>query len=227
MLIIFDLDDTLIDTTGCITPIKLEDALHRMVQEGLVLENLPHALEMLRRLDEAAISSRQSLSEFLELMDADPRFLTIAIDEMHGNISSEIPVFPLDGAHEALAEIGRHHQLALVTMGRSDQQLAKMKNAGIDSTIFSKIVVADEKGKKTHYQAIMEELGYAPKDVVVCGDRILTDLTPAKELGFKTVQMRHGRGLNSTSPKSDVDYAISKITEMKSIIADIMNFTSY
>ena len=31
MLIIFDLDDTLIDTTGSITPVKLEQALTKMV----------------------------------------------------------------------------------------------------------------------------------------------------------------------------------------------------
>ena len=82
-------------------------------------------------------------------------------------------------------------------MGKPHQQLFKMKNAGIDSTIFSKIVISEREDKKSSYKEVLEELNMPSDRTIVCGDRIKRDLTPAKELGCKTVHMHWGRGLNS------------------------------
>ena len=65
MLIIFDLDDTLIDTSGCITFHKLEDALEAMCSAGLILSDFSDSLELLRRLDSTSESAKEALSEFL------------------------------------------------------------------------------------------------------------------------------------------------------------------
>lgn len=222
MLIIFDLDDTLIDTSGCITPVKLEDALRRMIEAGLPVPSFEEALEVLKRIDEASESSRHTLAEFLEILDAEPRFFDIGVKEIYENISPEIPVFPLEQAREVLTDLGAAHELALVTIGKPHQQLAKMKKAGIDSAIFSKIAVSEERNKKPHYQAIAEELGFLPSEVVVCGDRVSLDLSPARELGYRTVQMRWGRGANSSPSKGDVDYTISRLTEMKEIVSGLI-----
>lgn len=218
MLIIFDLDDTLIDTSGCITPVKLEDALLCMQGAGLALPNFSEAVEMVKRLDESSESARQTLSEFLEICGADQKYLEIGVKEIYENISLDIPVFPLEQALEVLIQLGAVHQLAIVTMGKPHQQLHKMKKAGIDTTLFSKIVVSEDQTKKPHYQSIVEELGFSSRDVVVCGDRIRTDLAPAKELGFKTVHVRWGRGRNSAGAKSDVDYTVSELPEIIEII---------
>ena len=102
-----------------------------------------------------------------------------------------------------------------------------MKKAGIDSTIFSKLVVSEERNKKPHYQAIAEELGFERGEAIVCGDRIAVDLSPARELGYKTVHMRWGRGLNGAGPRSDVDYTITELVEIKEIIASLMSFSSF
>lgn len=218
MLIIFDLDDTLIDTTSCITPIKLVDALHRMVEAGLSLPNFEEAAQMIRRLDEASESARQTLIEFLEIHEADNKYLEIGLKEVYENISFDLPIFPVDHALEVLEELKGFHELALVTIGKKAQQLGKMEKAGIDTTVFSKIVVSEEKSKKNHYEKIARELGFSPEDILVCGDRISIDLTPAKQLGFRTVHVRRGRGLNSTGERGDVDYSISELAELRNII---------
>ena len=227
MLIIFDLDDTLIDTSGCITPLKLEDALKRMVEAGLDLPSFPEALEMLRRLDDSSESARHTLAEFLEINHIDNKFLDIGIKEVYGDLPPDLPVFARDQALEVLLELKDLHELALVTIGKPEQQGWKMKKAGIDSTIFSKLIVSEERNKKLHYQAIAEELGFRETEVVVCGDRIAIDLSPARELGFKTVHMRWGRGLNGSGPKSDVDYTITELAEMREIISGLMSFSSF
>ncbi len=227
MLIIFDLDDTLIDTSGCITPVKLEDALHRMVENGLKLPDFEQGLELLKRLDGTSESSSRSLAEFLEILNADAFLLEVGVREVYENIPADLPVFPLEGACEVLNDLSSDHQLALVTIGKPAQQMQKLKKAGIDSGLFSKIAVSEERNKKIHYKKIIEDLGYASSEVVVCGDRIPVDLAPARELGCKTIQMRWGRGLNSTGFKSDVDYSISHLKELKDIISSLMTFSIF
>ena len=227
MLIIFDLDDTLIDTSGCITHFKLEDALHAMVSEGLAISDFPEALDLLRRLDRASDSARSAVAEFVEILDADKRFFEIGVTEIYENISSELPIFPLEGAVELLTDLKQQHQLALVTVGKEPLQMDKLKKAGIDSRIFSKIAVTEERNKKVHYQTIVDELDTLAAEVLVCGDRIPVDLIPARELGFKTVQMLWGRGLNSSGYKGDVDYCISELKELKNIVNSLMTFSSF
>lgn len=218
MLIIFDLDDTLVDTSGCITHYKLEDALNAMVGAGLVVPDFPEALQLLRRLDSGAESARVALSEFTEILGADKSVLEVGVAVIYGDLPPDLPLFPLEGASEILADLGQYHQLALVTIGDEARQMEKLKKAGIDSRIFSKIAVTGERDKKPHYQMIVDELGYSPDDVIVCGDRIQVDLLPACELGFKTVQMQWGRGLNATRSRECVDWCISTLWELKEIV---------
>lgn len=218
MLIIFDLDDTLIDTTGCITPIKLESALARMIQAGLEIDDFHAALEQFLRLDRSAESGRKALSEFLEIIQAPRSFLEVGLKEIYETSCADISVEPTEGALEIIEQLSLHHELAIVTIGRMQQQFEKMKNAGIDTAFFSKIIVCGGPDKGPSYRQVVQQLGIAPSDVVVCGDRIATDLSPARALGFKTVHIRWGRGCNSVGPKSDVDYTISKLASIKEFI---------
>ena len=91
----------------------------------------------------------------------------------------------------------------------------------MDSGIFSKIVVSEEKNKGPHYQSLSKELRYPPSEILVCGDRVAIDLAPAKQLGCKTVQIRWGRGLNSVGLNGEVDYYISDLKELNIIVANL------
>lgn len=224
MLIIFDLDDTLIDTTGSITPVKLEQALGKMVEAGLHVGDFQEALTILKRLDTAAESASQTLLEFLEIMNGDKKFYEIGHAEVYGPLPQDFPVYPIDQAIDLLLDLSLGHQLALVSMGKPEQQLLKLKNAGIDSTIFSKICISEDRDKKPHYKVILDELGFAPAQTLVCGDRVKRDLSPAKELGCITVHMQWGRGLSSLLSSlphciaRDVDHVIKKLREIKDIL---------
>lgn len=226
MLIIFDLDDTLIDTSGCITHFKLEDALNAMLLEGLAVPDFSESLELLRRLNSTSDSARTAIAEFVEILGVDKKFFDVGVKEVYENISSDMPVFPLEGAIETLMELCGQHQLALVTIGKTMLQMEKMKRAGIDSRIFSKIAVTEEKNKKPYYQMIMDELGYSSAEVLVCGDRIPLDLVPARELGLKTVRIQWGRGLHPAGYQGEVDYCISELKELKGIINSLKSFSN-
>ncbi len=148
MFIIFDLDDTLIDTSGCITPVKLERALHCMVEEGLELNDFQKGLEQLLRLDRKSESAKSALEEFMEINDFDSKFLPLALHEVYSSFSEEIPVFAVEDAVEVLANLSYDHKMAIISIGKPDLQMWKLKKAGIDSSLFCKILVLEEKNKK-------------------------------------------------------------------------------
>lgn len=198
-----------------------------MQKGGLELEDFSSSLDLLRRLDSAAESAKDAISEFIEIIGAEPRYAAIGIKEIYDGTLPDLPVRSLEGAKKALFDLGQQHQLALVSNGKPAVQMEKLKKAGIDSRVFSKIAVADQRCKKERYQLIAEELGYSPSDVIVCGDRITIDLSPARELGFKTVHVQWGRGLNALGVSCDVDYCISEMAELKNIVCGIKTFSTF
>ncbi len=219
MLIIFDLDDTLVDTSGCITPFQLRAAFDKMIEQGLQVPDPEKALDLLLKIDETAESASAALSEFLEIVDGDPNLFFTAASIVYGDLPEDMTVFPMDDALEVLLELKEKHELALVSCGKKDRQMLKMKKAGIDSTLFSKIIISEDRDKKPHYQTILEELQYSPLHTVVCGDRLALDLKPAKELGCKTVQMRWGRGLSHRAAAAkEADFAIRALRQLKEVI---------
>ncbi len=224
MFIIFDLDDTLIDTSGYITPFALESALEAMAAAGLVISGFTEALIQLKRINEAAASSIEAITEFVEIHGGNASHIEIGKQQLHADIPEDLPIFPVEGAVELIVELAQHHQLALVTIGKLSRQMGKLKKAGVDSAFFSSIIASEEKNKKSPYQWLLESYRYNPQETVVCGDRIAVDLAPGKELGFKTVHLKRGRGLNYTGQKEDVDFQITALKDMKNIISHLMIF---
>ena len=223
MLIIFDLDDTLIDTSGSILPYKLQRALQIMVEHGLLVSDFNEALEMIKMIDVRSDSTRHALKEFLEIHDAEERLLKIACDEIYENKYFEYDILPTKLAVEVLSELSKKHILSLCSVGIKDIQIEKMKKAGIDTSLFSRIVVCKEPNKKIYYQQLIEDLKVSPLEVIVCGDRVKRDLSPGKALGFKTVHMKWGRGLHQKGEKNDIDFTITSLDQLKPIIMQFEN----
>ncbi len=213
MLIIFDLDDTLIDTSGSITPHKLEQAICAMMEAGLVIDDFAAALKMIHDLNAKRESCSPSvLTNFLSISGYSQNFLPIGLAKLREPLTSlSQPVHVVPHALEMLEIVQKKYFLSVVTIGVPSLQLSKLKNAGIDPSVFSKIDVIEERNKKPSYRAIIDALGFLPQEVVVCGDRIAIDLVPAKELDCHTVHLAWGRGshLREDAHKSaSVDYTI-------------------
>ncbi len=224
MLIIFDLDDTLIDTTESFTPLLIKKAFDRMIANGLILQNKNAAYLELIRLSSVAQSSKIALAEFLEIHDQ-IHLLQIGIDAIYHNPCFAHGIKAYEDTLEILEFLSQNHQLALVTRGEDIIQRKKLALSQIPENWFSHIIVTKEPSKKVCYQKIMLDLNFSPNLTLVCGDRISYDLTPAKELGAITVHIRTGRGLGNTGLKTDVDYTILSIGELKNIVHSIETLT--
>ncbi len=229
MLIIFDLDDTLIETSQCLTPFRLERALRKMIALGMQIDSFERALHFLVEINQTASSSHKALTSFAQLYPGGMQTLELALETFQEPLPVNLELALAEGALELLEQLSLHHTLALVTIGHRELQLSKMEKAGLQQGLFSKITVispSHEEGgcsKKPYYEALLQEFqeeGGAPAPLV-CGDRVFVDLTPAKELGLRTVHIRKGRGLQQMQPASDVDFSIQKLEELKQIIAAV------
>lgn len=217
MLIIFDLDDTLIDTSGCVTPFKMKECLKKLVAEGLTVSDFDHAYQELLKLNALALKSKDAIVQFVAKAGGAPALVDRVMGEMTAPLPADFPVKLTPNAKEILESLSKVHTLALVTGGHPPFQMEKLEKAGIDRSYFSKIAIPEDSIKKPFYKRFLEELSLPPQEVLVCGDRVAMDLLPAFELGITTVHMRWGRGtIGKTEPW--INHAISDLSELRRIV---------
>ena len=130
MLIIFDLDDTLIDTSGCTVPLKLRDSLKVMVDAGLQIDSFDETLNLLYDVDSTSPNGEKTLRDFVKKINADDSLLNSALQELSKPVPEDTEIRQLEGASEILSVLRKRNILALVTKGEDEMQFLKMRKAG-------------------------------------------------------------------------------------------------
>lgn len=217
MLIIFDLDDTIIDTSGFVLPFKLRECLKRLIEDGLPVKDVEQAYADLCALDSCSPRSKDSILQFVQQSGKDAAFASKALFELTTPLPKDFIVQTTPMAKEILSFLHKKHTLALVTGGSPPFQREKMEKASLDTRLFSRIAIPEDSVKKPFYEDLAKNFSNSPEQVWVCGDRVAIDLVPAKELGFRTIHMRWGRGKREIFPDW-VDYSISSLCELQRII---------
>lgn len=213
MLIVFDLDDTLIDTSGCVTPIRLREMFDLVWHRGACPESYSLGLEALFKLNAESSNSKEAIRALLNQYGATQLFEE-ALALYTAPLPPDFPILPTPDAKKVLQVLlEKGHRLAIVTGGKKTFQLEKLEKAGFEPSIFSKIVVPEDSIKKPHYEALLREFSELPSDCVAVGDRPLLDLLPAHELGLRTVHMRWGRGRRGKN-ETWIDYSIHNLSEL-------------
>ncbi|MEX0961320.1 MAG: HAD family hydrolase [Simkaniaceae bacterium] len=220
MLVIFDLDDTLVDTSGSLLPQLFLSTIEALKEGGVFLRDEKCAIEMLKRLNCAVLSSKESLEEFMEIHEVSKDLVPLALKTLYKSHTFSIHQTP--GSIDLLLELKKRFELILVTIGEEAVQKKKLKKANIPPDLFKEIYICKE--KKKVYLEILNKFPYPPEKIVVIGDRPVRDLRPAKELGFKTIHIKWGRGLNCQDVRGDVDYTIYKLSDCEYILRLIENF---
>ena len=217
-LIIFDLDDTLIDTWNCFLPVELKGALLAMIQEGLVVKDVEKAFTLLMKINSQSPDGTSAIQKFLQEMGADERFLDVAIQSYYHCSHSDFKINPLPGVVETLAVLKKRYVLALVSRGIERIQRLKVENIGIDAKLFSDVIITLNYDKGDAYQKLLLKQKCLPREALVVGDKYDSDLLPAKKLGMATVFMNHGRGKVFPPKKGEVDFTINNLKELLFIL---------
>lgn len=215
MWIVFDLDDTLIDTSGSVTPFKLGEALVAMERAGLNLS--AGAMDELVALNRVLPKTKESVRQFALRRGGGEAVVAAGLAALSSPLPDGFQVRLRPGAKEILEYCRGRHTTALVTMGHAPFQREKFKKAGLDESLFSTIAIPADSIKKSVFQSLVERWKAPPREVVVIGDRIDLDLEPARELGLITVHVRWGRGQQVATPDW-VDHPIAELSELMTIL---------
>lgn len=215
MLIIFDLDDTLIQTSRFITPWRFKKVLENLNLDPAIKSDIFDSLQT-RHLEFE--SSQEAIEQI---------FKSYKIDEINLNQASyflnsydeQIPVYLFSGVKELLQNLKLNYSLALVTKGKAELQKLKILKAGLEDDFFNQIVIVESGNKKEAFSQAAQ--GEESKNVFVVGDRVFADLQPAKALGFKTCLVRQGRGEFQKIFPDFVDYIIQDVTELENLLKSI------
>jgi putative hydrolase of the HAD superfamily len=160
-LIVFDLDDTLLDTSEILIPIAHTQAFEDRIRQPL-------------------------------------------------------PLIP--GARENLEYLKDRYQLALLTQGRLDAQMQKVKSLGIGH-YFKEQYFADpnqQRPKSVLFAEIIKDFKLHPLSVLSIGNRRSTDIREAKKVGARTCLFRYGEHQNEEAevPEDIPDYEIHSHKEL-------------
>lgn len=99
------------------------------------------------------------------------------------------PVELMPGVRETVPLLHAHNRLVLLTKGRDDEQLGKLRRSGL-AEYFRRTEVVFEKDVKT-YRDILQRHRLAPKHTWMIGNSPRSDINPAKAAGLRTVFIPH------------------------------------
>lgn len=226
MLLIFDLDDTLVDTAKVAREHKTKDALNAMCAAGLKLPfGADDAVRQLCEIDLTASTGSVAIKEFLSTIKIEKagdseKFLLVGERAYYGNLEKNV-YFALPGALEILKSLRQAHIIVLVSKGQEKLQYHKLASAGIDPIWFRKIIITSIYDKKTAYQEVLKHFQVSPFKTIVIGDKFDLDLMPAALLGMKTIHVQWGRGKNDEKGKKMATASIKSLNELPLVLAKI------
>lgn len=218
--LVFDLDDTLMDTHGQLVMGAHLQACAAMRRAGL---DVPLEELMATRLRLLREQPREEINALLaEHYGSDDRNVVQAGFDTYFNPEiTELDPFP--GVPELLAELGRSYQLFLVTSGFRPAQEKKVKTLGIDSHFREIVYVpADQpNGKHAAFIRLQQDHGCDFADMIVIGDRINNEIAAGNRLGCPTIWLRHGEfsHLEPEGPEEQPTLIADRISRLPELLA--------
>ncbi len=217
--IAFDLDDTLLDTSGLLVPQASRRACEAMLAAGLrcTLE------ECLKAREELA--TRMSHTEIFTQIanrfgtNQNGKAIHDALEAFYNpEVPTELPLLP--GVHENLATLKQSYRIFLVTVGVPATQEKKIKALQI-AHFFDGIYILNgfigEK-KDDAFRDILRRQKHEPKHLLSVGNRLSSEIRDGKKVGADTCYFAYGEHVGE-KPLYPEDYPDYTITEHKDLIA--------
>jgi FMN phosphatase YigB (HAD superfamily) len=190
--VVFDLDDTLVDTFSLlVAPLEIE-AARRMVQVAPFLpdpDELAGLVLELRKADPSVVEQ--------ELVRLLPGVTEEVLEARRQTFTGLAPrrLFIDPRVKRLLQDLRDRATLYLLTEGDFDFQNAKIDHLGIRSFFREVVIVPPGPGAKHGALVSLLERGrHPPASVVVVGNRLDREIRAGNRLGVATVWVRRGEG---------------------------------
>lgn len=218
--IAFDMDDTLIDTSGLLVPHAARGACRAMTDAGLKV-SFEKCLEW--RAELAPDHSHRDIFRLIadRAGAADPAGL--------GDIGAHIfynPPLPekmdlLPGADDVLRALAGRMTLFLVTSGVRETQWKKIRAAGLEGR-FERIFVVEKfqnESKETAFHRILNGWNLRPEELLSVGNRLREEIRHAKKLGARTCYFEYGEHIGET-PAQPEDIPDHRVGSWREFLAE-------
>jgi len=219
--VVFDLDDTLIDTTG-----QLLIPAHTEAAAAMISAGLPGSLEEVarKRIDLARAHPREPVDVLLaRFYGVTDEAVVVAGHEAFYNRTVR-SLKPFDDAVPVLESLASDGIACLcVTAGHPDTQHRKLEISGLAPHLESVCVVAPEDPKEGAIAELLRRLDLRPDETVVIGDRIDREISAARRLGCWAVRVDHGEGrfARPEAPEEQAHYTVPGVIALRAVIDDI------
>lgn len=192
-VLVFDLDDTLLNTTQILIPLTLHRTCEAMIQAGLecsIQECVQTRQTLMTRY------SRHEL--FAELVThinqkPNPHIADIGFQIFYNpSIPDSLPLMP--GAEELLQWLNSRYSLFLLTAGVPETQKKKIKSLGIEK-FFKQIYLSDiqkNESKKNYLQKILQQENIYPQNLLSIGNSYSDEIEAALSLNCHACWIPYG-----------------------------------
>ena len=210
--IIFDLDDTLCDTSS-----TLNDSMQEMFR-AMIDAGLPASIKDIDLHENAHAFIPEFASRLAKKYGAGKDAVSAGIHAYYNYVGNP-ELFP--EVNDMLQELGKY-KLILLTTGRPDAQKKKIELLGIKKyfydIIFDDIANSDKEKKM---RLILDKYSLKPEEVVVVGDKIFSEIEAANRLGIMSIRCMRGRFKDAEPANKQQlpDYKINNLIELREILA--------
>jgi FMN phosphatase YigB (HAD superfamily) len=221
--VIFDLDDTLYDCMG-----QRVRPAHRHAAEAMVDAGLKASVDAVYRARMRAFRKDPMLmhidAEVCRRFHADnPEKITTAARDAYFHCPvGKLTVFP--GTRSLLRLLKKNGvRTFIVSFGEPKIQRAKIKALGLDKEpAVEKVFYADRDRlltKEAAFRKIQETTRLPADQMLVVGDRPMSEIRAGNELGMHTVRIHRGEFVSQvpSGPEEKPDYVVKNIAEVRKL----------
>jgi FMN phosphatase YigB (HAD superfamily) len=221
--VIFDLDDTLFDSTG-----QLMQAARRRASEAIAAEASDLRADAVCSLQVELSEEHGSAGAIREICKRHRLPGQVAVRALEAYNSAEVEaICPFPGVKQTLDALrGRGYRIALVTSGRPARQREKVRRLGLDRYFEERRGTltlhddSEDSAKDGALQQSATHLGLPPNQILSVGDKLDAEIAASNRLGMSTARLRHGRqgSRRPETPEQRADYQIDQIPDLLRIL---------
>jgi FMN phosphatase YigB (HAD superfamily) len=219
--VIFDLDDTLYDCFRQRVRVTHRHAARAMVEAGLKASVEAVYRARMRAFRRDPMLRHIDAEVCLRFQAGDPEAISHAAREAYFHCPvGKLKLFP--GTMPLLRHLHRHGVRSfVVSFGEPKIQHAKIRALGLENhPLIERILYADRDKlltKEAAFRQIQRELGLPAEQMLIVGDRPMSEIRAGNELGMHTVRIRRGEFAvqEPESREEEPDYVVDNIANVR------------
>lgn len=227
--VFFDLDDTLFDCSGSLIKSARKRAAEAMVNAGLPCSEkqaFKLQVDMFQKLGPMENIFDRMCNQLNCTKDERRKIVKAGFNAYNSDEVEDIKLFP-DVLPTLKKLKGKGIKLVLITSGIHERQSKKIKILGLEKW-FDIILIHDfekDVSKFKKFKKAIKLLKLKPRNIVVVGDKISSEIRMANRLGTVSIRILTGR-FNKIKPRNELeepDYSIRKISDLLPLLKKISN----